>query len=382
MVGKHRSFRIGLIISGSSNWIGGVYYVLNLALAISKYLKKDENAELYVFCSQNLPDEVYQELNAHDINYSCYSSRFIKLLALLRYGRNPRRLVAFFSSKHKLDLIYPLLHYSKKDRIISSKRVYWIPDFQHRFLEEFFSKDELESRNNTHEEIAKHADHLVLSSFDAKSHFGRFHSDSMAKLSVLQFKSIIDFTKIPATSTVISKYSLPNKFFIVCNQFWAHKNHLMVLKALALLKKKGAQCMVVFSGKPFDYRQPKYFDSLQEFVRNNKLEDSVSFVGFIPRLDQLALMKASISVIQPSKFEGWSTVVEDAKTLGKRVLASDLDIHHEQLKDKGVFFDTEDPNALAKLMEEELNQSHQSLNYHLLSDTDYGKKLVSLLGCA
>ncbi len=38
-----------------------------------------------------------------------------------------------------------------------------------------------------------------------------------------------------------------------------------------------------------------------------------------------------MAVVQPSHFEGWSTLVEDAKTLGKPLFVSNLPVHREQL---------------------------------------------------
>ena len=68
----------------------------------------------------------------------------------------------------------------------------------------------------------------------------------------------------------------------------------------------------------------------------------VSFTGFISREDQLGLIQNSLAVIQPSKFEGWSTVVEDAKALNKYLLLSSIPVHREQLKNNGSFFDSDD----------------------------------------
>ena len=44
----------------------------------------------------------------------------------------------------------------------------------------------------------------------------------------------------------------------------------------------------------------------------------ISILGFISRQDQLSLMRDAIAVIQPSLFEGWSTVVEDCKAIGAK----------------------------------------------------------------
>jgi hypothetical protein len=55
-------------------------------------------------------------------------------------------------------------------------------------------------------------------------------------------------------------------------------------------------------------------------------------------------------VIQPSLCEGWSTVIEDAKALGRHVLASDIAVHREQLDRNVDFFAAHDHAALAALL--------------------------------
>jgi glycosyltransferase involved in cell wall biosynthesis len=59
----------------------------------------------------------------------------------------------------------------------------------------------------------------------------------------------------------------------------------------------------------------------------------------MPRDEQLLLMKNAQAVIQPSFFEGWSTVVEDAMALNVPVIASNIPVNIEQLQSKGIYFD-------------------------------------------
>ena len=66
--------------------------------------------------------------------------------------------------------------------------------------------------------------------------------------------------------------------------------------------------------------------------------------------DVQALAEASLGYINPSFFEGWSTTVEEAKYRGKPILLSDLKVHREQAPRRGVFFDPNDPEDLAKKM--------------------------------
>jgi hypothetical protein len=50
-------------------------------------------------------------------------------------------------------------------------------------------------------------------------------------------------------------------------------------------------------------------------------------VGFIDRAEQTMLLKNAISIVQPSLFEGWSTVVEDAKALNQYMILSDIPVN-------------------------------------------------------
>jgi hypothetical protein len=58
-----------------------------------------------------------------------------------------------------------------------------------------------------------------------------------------------------------------------------------------------------------------------------------------------------MAVVQPSLFEGWSTVVEDARALGKRQFLSDIQVHVEQNPPNAVYFSPHSPEALARVIE-------------------------------
>ena len=49
-------------------------------------------------------------------------------------------------------------------------------------------------------------------------------------------------------------------------------------------------------------------------------------------------MRKSISIIQPSLFEGWSTIVEESRSIGKLIILSDLEVHKEQNFSRSIFF--------------------------------------------
>ena len=75
-------------------------------------------------------------------------------------------------------------------------------------------------------------------------------------------------------------------------------------------------------------------------------------MGLIPRDEQLFLMKHAQAVLQPSLFEGWSTVIEDARSLQAPVIASNLPVNVEQLGPKGNYFKPHDDETLAEKLKD------------------------------
>ena len=154
-------------------------------------------------------------------------------------------------------------------------------------------------------------------------------------------------------------YGLQRKYFIVCNQFWVHKSIETVIQAAALAKKRGLDVDLVFTGRMQEPRKPGYIDSLRQLVIDLDVSDVVRFLDYIPKDDQLELMKASVAVIQPTLFEGGpgGGSIYDAISLGVRAIASDIPINHELPLDPArlVLFKKKDPVDLVEKMEIFLN---------------------------
>ncbi|MFM7603051.1 MAG: glycosyltransferase, partial [Pseudanabaena sp.] len=85
------------------------------------------------------------------------------------------------------------------------------------------------------------------------------------------------------------------------------------------------------------------------------------------RNDQIQLMRRCLAVIQPSLFEGWSSVIEDARSLGKPVIASDFSVHLEQNPPNSYFFVRSNPEELAELIAQALSNLEAGVNHQLES---------------
>jgi len=92
-------------------------------------------------------------------------------------------------------------------------------------------------------------------------------------------------------------------------------------------------------------------------------------VGMIPLPHVYALLRAATALINPSRFEGWSTTVEEAKFFGVPMILSDIDVHREQTGGKARFFGVDDPLALADHLSEAY-RSTDPIVRDLLPDVD------------
>jgi glycosyltransferase involved in cell wall biosynthesis len=263
------------------------------------------------------------------------------------FGNDPR--LEAFLKRQKVDFVYP--YFTRYDAQKSFRSAAWISDVQHKCLPQFFTKEEIQERDRLFLRIARHASTVILSSKAAKADFQKFFPEAAEKSKVLPFRTYpVSAWYEPDSRQTQQEYSLSDRFFLVSNQFWQHKNHLVLFKALKILKDKSIYPIVVCTGHIYDRRKLDYTDMVLQTIHKFGLARQVYLLGLIPRIEQVQLMRCSLAVVQPSLFEGWSTVVEDARCLGKKIFLSDLPVHREQNPPNCVFFDRNSPENLAHLL--------------------------------
>jgi glycosyltransferase involved in cell wall biosynthesis len=228
----------------------------------------------------------------------------------------------------------------------------WIPDFQHRQLPQFFSWSTRRYRDRNYGLQCRHATRVILSSYDAQDALQRFQPSSVSRSRVLQFvaQPHVD-ADTPDIEELRKRYGFEGAYFHVPNQFWAHKNHRLILDALAVLKKRGEVPLVISTGGKDDYRRPQFFDELMAHAEAIGVGESFRALGVVPYPDVVGLMVNSVALLNPSRSEGWSTSVEESKSLGKRMILSNLPVHLEQAPLGGAYVDPDDATGLADAME-------------------------------
>jgi glycosyltransferase involved in cell wall biosynthesis len=256
------------------------------------------------------------------------------------------------------------------------------PDFQVRHLPELFDAAEIRAREEQWSYVVEHAAGVVTISEATAADALASHPEIKDKLYVCGFPPIFraESLRLDPEETR-RKYQLPARFFVVSNQFWEHKNHRLVLRAMSLIKGRGAQPpAVVFTGRPYDTRDPEFFSRLLWYVNEHGLHEHCRFLGVLPREEQIALIRASAAVVQPSRFEGRGAITEEAVVLGAQLLCSSLPAHRELNLPGAIFFDMDDASALADLMQRDYPRAAKTADAivaesHALA-RDYGERMM------
>jgi glycosyltransferase involved in cell wall biosynthesis len=370
--------RLGLIFINDEQWVGGTYYTINLIHALN-ILTEEDKPEIVAFSNEEDFTKLQKETQYPYLKYELFEQGKFRVLSRLVNKITSKVLKkVIYKQQYKgyLDALFIMQRSGYLESIPLEKRIYWIPDFQDKHYPEFFTKEGLAKKHERSQWIADHAKNIILSSGAVKKDWEEFYPNFKGRTNVVHFAVTHPEYDSLEISELIKKFNLPEKYFFAPNQFWAHKNHMVVIKAAEILKKQGNTVIIAFSGKENDNRNPGYTEKLKAYVKENNLDDNIRFLGFLDRREQLKLMKHAVAVIQPSLFEGWSTVIEDAMAMNQRVIASDLEVNKEQLGDKGIYFKTNDDSKLTQHIKQCLNESNNIDYFYYNRKTVFGKNLL------
>ncbi len=336
-------------------WTGGFNYLRNLFAAVHS-LEKNERPEIALAVPAEATPSGYELLTPYVDRVLTMPREPSWPWTLRRWRTNARERLGMaptilpYLRAQSVTCLFSMEEYGPHFRM---PLLTWIPDFQHCRLPEMFPEEERKERDRRYARIAQNATRVIVSSGDALNDFTQIAPQSVSKARVLSFVAQVPAGLYDSDPVwVCERYNLPQRFFYLPNQFWKHKNHLVVLQALELLHARRPDIVVVCTGDTRDYRHSQYFAQLQDRITETGLNNNFVILGKVPHEDVLQLMRQSVAVLQPSLFEGWSTLVEEVKSIGKRLIISDIPVHREQQPPAAVFFDPRNAEALASCLEE------------------------------
>lgn len=333
------------------NWHGGRVYIENFARVLSDVSVADRVA-IYVLTDGpvDLPilRALYREAAVEGIFRPDFYPMLLKpmLMATLVDGAGQVNMQEARKLLAAADVVFPILHTD----VNAPNGLHWIPDFQHKHLPDMFDAADLARRDRTFTIMTRERDFLLLSSRAAEADCKRFYPDMRAHTYVWPFSSSLNERMIDPAD-VRAAFGLPAKFLFAPNQFWKHKDHATLFRAVKIARDAGVDIVLACTGSAADYRHPEHYAQLQAYVNDAGLSHNVRFLGMVAHGVLGQLFRQAAAIVQPSRFEGWSTVVEDAKALGRPLIVSDLPVHLEQMESAISpfhFFKTGDADDLAR----------------------------------
>jgi glycosyltransferase involved in cell wall biosynthesis len=345
--------KIALATMGDERWMAGEVIVRNILRTVADLASPD--IHLSLITSGELDEARLRERYPEAFEYLVLPAprRFSRDWAVRKISSrlfSSDNFAAGFMKRHEVEVLFGSCLLARYPSVATLS---WIPDFQHVHLPSLFSEQERADRDATFRKTAELSTRVVLLSHAVKADFERLLPGHAAKARVLS-----PISRIPAhiydgdPAAVVQEYNLPTKFFYLPNQFWQHKNQELVFKAVRNLKQHGVRVNVVCTGFPGDHRSLRHFATLWENVSRWNIRDQIIYLGLIPHDDVLRLIRQTICVVNPSQFEGWGISVDEARSVGKRVLASALPSHREQEAPGAIYFDPHDGDALEQRMKE------------------------------
>lgn len=314
-------------------WIGGRYYLQHLIKSVRSLPASEQLPMTDVWWQQEPSMDPFAEVRS---GLECRTVIRTPVSFVSRLQRKVRRKILKISDARDLfqtmnvGVLFPILPCESP----GVPFVFWLPDFQYKHLPHLFDEKLLKWFNDQYKSNVAKADLVMLSSHHALGDFHRFFPADKEKARVVHFCSVPDDDWWLTNPIEAARArGITEQYFIVSNQFSQHKNHMIVFDAVRILKECGVNVKVICTGDTFCFQDESHFAGIENFIHSNDLSSQISILGMIPRTEQVALIRGSIAVLQPSRFEGWSTAVEDAKTLGKTLLVSDIEVHREQLGD-------------------------------------------------
>jgi len=314
-----------------SGWGGGVQYLLNFIQCLDYVNKTTVIEHLNIIVLMYEGDDIgKKELikGIYDINPDIKVIRMNKFVCL-------RSLL----NEIKPDILIPVLNTYVRGIIIP--QVTYIPDLQEEYLTDLFDFNEVLTRRKSRQYIISKTKNILVSSKIVEKDIMKFYEPHNVNFHVLPCLPLSNRKFWDTSDADIQKYNLPNNYFAVSNQFWMHKDHMTIFKAVDyLINTLHYDVNIVCTGKMEDYRNTEYIESLYKYIGEKCLNNKIKLLGHILRKEQLEIIKRSKGVIQATLFEGGAGgfSAQEAISYGKSVILSNIEINKELQNFNGVYY--------------------------------------------
>lgn len=254
-----------------------------------------------------------------------------------------------------------------------------VHDLMHRYEASFPEvSEDYERREIAFKALAKYgAGVLVDSKLGKKQFVESYHNSKKTKVVPLPFIAPEHIQK-----TKEEPIDVPVKYVFYPAQFWKHKNHINLVKAIEILKERIDNIHLVLVGS-----EKNCCKEIKEYIASHGLENCISILGFVSDENITYLYKHAVGMIMPSYFGPTNIPPLEAMALGCPVAVSDKYAMPEQVGAAGLLFNPDSPEEIANCIEklwtdEQLREKMIKLGYKKVNHWTkkaFDKKLMNII---
>jgi glycosyltransferase involved in cell wall biosynthesis len=143
---------------------------------------------------------------------------------------------------------------------------------------------------------------------------------------------------------LLARFALPERFLIYPANLWPHKNHELLIEALAAVEHLNVHLLL--TGQPYDR-----LSGLLARAQRLGIGARVRHLGFVSERSMPALYRRATAMIFPSLYEGFGFPPLEAMACGCPVAASNRGSLAEVCGDAALLLDPGDPRSIASAIE-------------------------------
>lgn len=198
-------------------------------------------------------------------------------------------------------------------------------------------------RERHYQEFLMQASVVITGNEVGKREIQRFYAIPDQRIKVIPFSVPPFVFESYPTIDANKQWNIQHPFLFYPAQFWPHKNHVCILKALKKLMDSGHFFSVVFCGA--DKGNLSY---IKQCAKSLGVDEYVQFLGFVSRAELVSLYQQAFAMVYASYLGPNNLPPLESMALQCPVICSNIAGMQEQLSDAALFFD---PNSDDQLVD-------------------------------
>ena len=155
-----------------------------------------------------------------------------------------------------------------------------------------------------------------------------------------------------AAARIRHRYALSERYLFYPAQFWPHKNHLRLVEALGILRRRDLRVTLVLAGSWSGTLREHTFEQMMSLARSLNVDEQLTVLGYVPDSDMAGLYRGAAALVFPTFFGPTNIPIIEAWSLDCPVVTSDIRGIREQVGDAALLADPREPEALAQAIEQ------------------------------